>query len=32
MTESEAQAFADEWVAAWNSHDLDRILSLTMPT
>ena len=22
-----AQAFADEWVAAWNSHDLDRILS-----
>lgn len=22
-----AQAFAAEWVAAWNSHDLDRILS-----
>jgi ketosteroid isomerase-like protein len=21
------QAFADEWVAAWNAHDLDRILS-----
>jgi len=27
MTEAEAQAFAGEWVAAWNSHDLDRILS-----
>jgi len=23
----DAQAFALEWVAAWNSHDLDRILS-----
>jgi len=22
-----AQAFAREWVASWNSHDLDRILS-----
>jgi len=21
-----AQSFADEWVAGWNSHDLDRIL------
>jgi hypothetical protein len=23
----DARAFADEWIAAWNSHDLDRILS-----
>jgi hypothetical protein len=21
------QAFADEWIAAWNSHDLERVLS-----
>ena len=27
MTESEAFGFAAEWVAAWNSHDLERILS-----
>ncbi len=27
MTEAEAQEFALEWIAAWNSHDLDRILS-----
>jgi ketosteroid isomerase-like protein len=27
MTADEARAFADEWVAAWNAHDLDRILS-----
>jgi hypothetical protein len=27
MTEAEAQAFALEWIAAWNSHDLDRILA-----
>lgn len=26
MTEAEAQDFAHEWIAAWNSHDLDRIL------
>ena len=26
MTEAEAQDFAQEWIAAWNSHDLDRIL------
>lgn len=26
-TESEATAFAREWIAAWNSHDLDGILS-----
>lgn len=27
MTDAEAQAFADEWIAGWNSHDLDRILA-----
>lgn len=27
MTEAEAQEFALEWIADWNSHDLDRILS-----
>ena len=27
MTEDEARAFAHEWIEAWNSHDLDRILS-----
>ncbi len=27
MTEAEAQDFAIEWITAWNSHDLDRILS-----
>lgn len=27
MTEAEAQEFAQQWIAAWNSHDLDRILS-----
>jgi ketosteroid isomerase-like protein len=27
MTPDDAQAFADEWIAAWNAHDLDRILS-----
>ena len=26
MTEAEAQEFAIEWIAAWNSHDLERIL------
>ena len=26
MTEADAQEFALEWIAAWNSHDLDRIL------
>ena len=24
---TQARAFADEWIAAWNAHDLDRILS-----
>ncbi len=27
MTPDEARTFASEWIAAWNSHDLDRILS-----
>ena len=31
MTNEEAQAFADEWIAAWNSHDLDRVLSHYAP-
>src|SRR3954454_13995018 len=26
MTEAEAQEFALEWIAAWNSRDLERIL------
>ncbi len=26
MTEADAQAFAQEWIEAWNSHDLDQIL------
>ena len=26
-TESEAKGFARQWVAAWNSHDLDAIMS-----
>jgi predicted ester cyclase len=27
LTESQVRQFADEWVRAWNSHDLDAILS-----
>jgi len=27
MTDSEAKEFAGHWIAAWNSHDLDAILS-----
>jgi ketosteroid isomerase-like protein len=27
MTAEFAAQFAEEWIAAWNSHDLDRILS-----
>lgn len=27
MTEETARRFAEEWIAAWNSHDLDRIMS-----
>jgi ketosteroid isomerase-like protein len=31
MTVDEARAFSAEWIAAWNSHDLDRILSHFAP-
>ena len=27
LTPDAAARFADEWIAAWNSHDLDRILA-----
>jgi hypothetical protein len=27
MTPIEARTFAEEWIAAWNSHDLEHILS-----
>jgi hypothetical protein len=27
MTAEQAEAFAQEWIAAWNAHDLDQILS-----
>lgn len=27
MNNTQAQAFANDWVSAWNAHDLDRILS-----
>lgn len=27
MTEQQAQKFAVEWVAAWNAHDLDRVIA-----
>ncbi len=27
LNEETAQAFAREWIAAWNAHDLERILS-----
>ena len=27
MEKQQAQAFANDWVAAWNAHDLERILS-----
>jgi predicted ester cyclase len=27
MTKEEAQQLANDWIAAWNSHDLDAILS-----
>lgn len=39
LTEADARKFADEWIQAWNSHNLDAILShyapdvtLTSPT
>ncbi len=28
---TDAEAFASEWIAAWNAHDLDRILSHYAP-
>jgi hypothetical protein len=31
MTSEKAQAFADEWIATWNSQDLDRVLSHYAP-
>ncbi|MGB7191337.1 MAG: nuclear transport factor 2 family protein [Acidobacteriaceae bacterium] len=31
LTETEARQFAHHWVAAWNSHDLDAILSHYAP-
>jgi uncharacterized protein (TIGR02246 family) len=27
MTLEDAQAFAADWIAAWNAHDLERVLS-----
>jgi hypothetical protein len=27
LTEAEARQFAQDWISAWNSHDLDTILS-----
>lgn len=27
MTEDEARDFADEWIGAWNAHDLDAIMT-----
>lgn len=27
LTQAEAETFASEWIDAWNSHDLDRILA-----
>jgi hypothetical protein len=31
LSESTARQFADDWVSAWNSHDLDAILSHYAP-
>lgn len=31
LTESEARAFAADWIAAWNSHDVETILSHYTP-
>jgi ketosteroid isomerase-like protein len=31
LQESEARLFAERWVEAWNSHDLDAILSHYTP-
>lgn len=27
LTDQQAQAFAREWIAAWNAHDVERVLS-----
>jgi hypothetical protein len=27
LTAAQAELFADEWIAAWNAHDLDRVLA-----
>ncbi len=27
ITEQEAEEFADEWIASWNDHDLDRVIA-----
>jgi hypothetical protein len=27
LTQQQAQDFAQDWIEAWNSHDLDRILA-----
>lgn len=27
LTQTKAEAFASEWIEAWNSHDLDRVLA-----
>jgi len=32
LTAHEAREFADHWIAAWNSHELDAILSHYAPT
>jgi ketosteroid isomerase-like protein len=31
MTDARAKALAEEWVAAWNAHDLDAIMALYAP-
>ena len=31
LTESQVRQFADDWVHAWNSHDLDAIMSHYAP-
>ena len=31
LTESSVKQFADDWVRAWNSHDLDAIMSHYAP-
>lgn len=27
ITEQEAEEFANDWIASWNAHDLDRVMS-----